>query len=153
MCSSDLSSPSVCDDAHTLIYSSNSAAGDHVWKTDLQGGDSTALTNGAGESFPNCQGTGNWLFYWGQTAGGSSYIFKMPLSGGAATPLSDRISVSPGFLSLDARHLAFATPKKDGTVGLVVVSTDNGNIEAERPVPTSGEIGRASCRERVFGYV
>ncbi|MDP9337489.1 MAG: protein kinase [Acidobacteriota bacterium] len=140
------SSPSVCDDTRTLIYGSNSSGGDHLWRTTLQGGDSTALTNGPGESFPACQGTGNWLFYWGQTTGGSSYIFKMALSGGAATRLSDQVAVSPGFLSLDARHMAFATPKKDGTVGMVVVSTEDGKIEAEHPVPpTLDETARSAA--------
>jgi serine/threonine protein kinase len=138
--------PSVCDDGRTLVYASNSAAGDHLWKFDLQSGVSTALTSGPGESFANCQGTGTSLFYWGQAIGGSSHIFKIPLSGGPAVRLSDRIAVSPGFLSLDARHMAFASPNKDGSVGLVIVSTGTGELEVEHPVPrTLDETARSAA--------
>ena len=33
--------------------------------------------------------------------------------------------------------MAFATPRKDGSVGLVVVSSETGQIEAERAVPST----------------
>jgi hypothetical protein len=45
-------SPSACDDRRTVIFGSNSAQGDRVWKIDLQTGVSSALTNGPSENFP-----------------------------------------------------------------------------------------------------
>ena len=51
-----------------------------------------------GELVPSCGGDGDWIFYWGQVVGGTSYVFKMPASGGAPVRVSDRIALSPGFV-------------------------------------------------------
>jgi Tol biopolymer transport system component len=127
--------PTVCDSGHSLVYSSNSSHGDHLWKLDLQSGSANTLTSGAGESIPQCSTVGDQIFYWGQVTGGVSYLFKMPSSGGPAVRVSDRIALSPALLSLDGHHLAFATPNKDGTVRLAVASVDTGVIESEKHVP------------------
>jgi eukaryotic-like serine/threonine-protein kinase len=127
-------SPTACDDGRTIVFDTNSARGDRVWKIDIQTGVSSALTNGPSESFPTCDGTGNWLFYLEQDKG-SSFIFKMPFTGGPPVRLSDRTALSPPFLSMDGRHVAFATPGKDGKVFLAVVSADNGTLEAQPTIP------------------
>ena len=127
------SSPSACEDGRTVIFSSNSANGDRVWKIDVQTGVSAALTDGPSESFPMCA-TGNQIFYLEQ-GNGSSFILKLPLSGGPPVRLSDRTALSPPFPSMDGRHVAFATPGKDGKVVLAVVSADNGTLEAEPTIP------------------
>jgi eukaryotic-like serine/threonine-protein kinase len=126
-------SPSACDDGHTVIFGSNSAQGDRVWKIDLQTGVSSALTNGPSESFPTCA-AGNWVFYLEQ-GNGSSFVFKLPLAGGAPVRLSDLAAFSPPFPSMDGRHVAFASPGKDGKVFLAVVSADNGALEAQPTIP------------------
>jgi Tol biopolymer transport system component len=127
-------SPSACDDGRTVVFGSNSASGDRIWKIDVQTGVSSSLTNGPTESFPMCAGPGNSVFYLEQ-GNGSSFIFKLPLAGGSPVRLSDRTSYSPPFPSKDGRHVAFATPGKDGKVVLAVVSADNGTLEAEPTIP------------------
>jgi eukaryotic-like serine/threonine-protein kinase len=127
--------PTVCDGGRSVVFSSNSAHGDHLWKLDLQSSSITSLTNGAGESTPQCSTAGDQIFYWGQMAGGVSYLFKMPSSGGPPVRVSDRIALSPPFISLDGHHLAFATPRKDGTVVLAIASAESGAIESEKHVP------------------
>ena len=127
-------SPSSCDDGRTVIFGSNSAQGDRVWKIDLQTGVSSALTNGPAENFPMCGGTGNWVFYLEQS-NGSSFVFKLPLAGGPPVRLSDLAAFSPPFPSMDGRHVAFATPGKDGKVFLAVVSADHGALEAQPTIP------------------
>jgi Tol biopolymer transport system component len=127
-------SPSACEDGRTVIFGSNSALGDRVWKIDVQTGVSSALTNGPSESFAMCGGAGNWVFYLEQS-NGSSLIFKLPLTGGPPVRLSDRTAVSPPFPSMDGRHVAFASPGKDGKVFLAVVSADNGSLEAQPTIP------------------
>jgi serine/threonine protein kinase len=126
-------SPSACDDGHTVIFGSNSAQGDRVWKIDLRTGVSSALTNGPSESFPTCA-AGNWVFYLEQ-GNGSSFVFKLPLAGGPPVRLSDLAAFSPPFPSMDGRHVAFASPGKDGKVFLAVVSADNGALEAQPTIP------------------
>jgi len=127
-------SPSACDDGRTVVFGSNSASGDRVWKIDVQTGVSSALTNGPIESFPMCRGTDNWVFYV-QQGNGSSFVFKLPLTGGPPVRLSDRIAFSPPFPSMDGRHVAFATPGKDGKVILAVLSADNAALEAQPTIP------------------
>ena len=126
-------SPSACEDGRTVIFGSNSANGDRVWKIDVQTGVSTALTDGPSESFSMCA-TGNQIFYLEQ-GNGSSFILKLPLAGGPPVRLSDRTALSPPFPSTDGRHVAFATPGKDGLVVLAVVSADKGALEAEPTIP------------------
>jgi Tol biopolymer transport system component len=126
--------PTICDAGRSVVFSSNSSRGDHLWKVDLQSGTSTNLTNGSGESIPQCTVAGDQIFYWGQMAGGVSFIFKIPSAGGAAVRVSDRIALSPPFLSLDGHHLTFATPRKDGTVVLAVASAASGVIESEKRI-------------------
>jgi serine/threonine protein kinase/roadblock/LC7 domain-containing protein len=127
-------SPSACDDGRTVVFGSNSSSGDRIWKIDVQTGVSSALTNGPTESFPMCIGADNSVFYLEQ-GNGSSFIFKLPLAGGSPVQLSDRTAFSPPFPSRDGRHLAFATPGKEGKVVLAVVSADNGALEAEPTIP------------------
>lgn len=126
-------SPSACDDGRTVVFGSNSASGDRVWKIDVQTGVSSALTNGPSETFPMCA-TGNQVFYLEQ-GNGSSFIFKLPLASGKPVQLSDRTSLSPPFPSMDGRHVSFATPGKDGTVVLAVVSAENAALEAQPTIP------------------
>jgi serine/threonine protein kinase len=126
-------SPSACDDGSTVIFGSNSAQGDRVWKIDLRTGVSSVLTNGPSESFPMCA-AGNWIFYLEQ-GNGSSFVFKLPLAGGPPVRLSDLSAFSPPFPSMDGRHVAFASPGKDGKVFLAVVSADNGALEAQPTIP------------------
>jgi len=126
-------SPSACEDGRTVVFGSNSAIGDRVWKIDVQTGVSSVLTDGPSESFPMCA-TGNQVFYLEQ-GNGSSFIFKLSLAGGPPVRLSDRTAFSPPFPSVDGRHVAFATPGKDGRVVLAVVSADKGALEAEPTIP------------------
>ena len=126
-------SPSACDDGRTVVFGSNSASGDRVWKIDVQTGVSSALTNGPSETFPLCA-AGNQVFYLEQ-GNGSSFIFKLPLAGGKPVQFSDRTSLSPPFPSMDGRHVSFATPGKDGAVVLAVVSAENAALEAQPTIP------------------
>ena len=127
---------SVCDHGRSIVYFSDFSDFDgtnHLWKLDPHTGASSKLTYGAGELVPTCGGDGDWIFYWGQVAGGTSYVFKVPAAGGTPIRVSDRVALSPGFVSLDGQHVAFGTPRKDGTVKLTVVSADKGAPESEIP--------------------
>jgi Tol biopolymer transport system component/DNA-binding winged helix-turn-helix (wHTH) protein len=124
---------SVCDHGRGIVYFSHFDGNNHLWKLDPHTGASSKLTNGAGELIPTCGGDGDWIFYWGQVAGGTSYVFKVPVAGGTPIRVSDRVALSPGFVSLDGQHVAFATPRKDGTVELALVSADKGAPESEIP--------------------
>jgi Tol biopolymer transport system component len=129
-------SPSACDDGRTVLFATNFAKGEHIWKLDVQSGEAKQLTDAADETFPRCEALGDQLIYWGQSEkGGASFIFKMPLAGGAATRVSDRVAVSPPFMSLDGKHVCFATPIPDGSVQVITVLIDSGTIDSQHLVP------------------
>ena len=128
-------SPAVCDHGRSILYYSDLDGTNHLWKLDPQTGASSKVTNGSGELIPFCAGDGNWIFYWGKIAGGTSYVFKVPASGGTPIRLSDRVALSPGLASLDGRHVAFVAPRKDGTIVVALVSGENGAAESEVSSP------------------
>ena len=138
--------PAVCDHGRSIVYHTDFDGTNHLWKLDLQTGASSRLTNGAGELVPSCGIGGDWVFYWGQVAGETSYIFKVPVSGGSPTRVSDVVALSPGFASQDGRHVAFAAPGKNGTLEVSVVSAETGTPEAKVPSPPTFDMSvSAGC--------
>jgi len=138
--------PSVCDDGHTVLYSTNFDGTQHLWKFDLATAASSKLTDGSGEAYPACGGTGGWVFYLGQAGDGSASIFKIALTGGPSLRLSDHLAISPPYVSPDGRHVVFATIRKDGQGEGVVVSAATGALESEVGIPpTFDAVAHESC--------
>ena len=75
-------------------------------------------------------GIGDWVYYMGQVPDEGTYIFKMLPNGENATRLSDRISISPPFLSLDGRWIVFAGPDKKGAIVATTISAEDGSVHA-----------------------
>ena len=116
--------PTVCDRGRAVVYTSNFDGAGHLWKLDLFSGVSTKLTNGASELQAACDATGEWVFYRAQAPSGSSYIFKLPISGGAPVQVSDRIAIAEPMVSYDGRHVAFQSSGQDGRI--VAVNIEDG---------------------------
>lgn len=112
----------------------------HLLKLDLRSGNVSQLTKSSGEMMPNCAGAGDSVFYWGQVEKGKTFVYKVSTAGGTPTRISDRIAMSPPFVSLDGKHVLFATPLKDGSVGGVVLSVENGKLENEIAVPPTFDV-------------
>jgi eukaryotic-like serine/threonine-protein kinase len=136
--------PSVCNDDRTVVFDSDSNGVQHVWKLDLPTGTSTKLTDGAGEAFARC--AAGWIVYLGQVGDGTAFIYKVSLAGGSPVRVSNRISLSPGFVSLDGQHVIFASTANGGKVVGVVVSTQSGVVESEVAfTPTLDNSTHAAC--------
>lgn len=71
--------PTVCDEGRSVVYQADAGGTSHLWRVDLQGGASTQLTNGLGESLPACAGAGHEVFYLGQTEAKAAHPFKAGL--------------------------------------------------------------------------
>jgi Tol biopolymer transport system component len=127
--------PSVCDRGRAVVFMSNSVGTPHLWKLDLQSGVSTELTNGSGEQAPACDTAGEWVFYLGQAPNGSSYVFKMPISGGAPVQVSDRIAVAEPMVSVDGQNVAFQSSSKNG---MIVAVNIEGGVEAKSDLELAG---------------
>jgi Tol biopolymer transport system component/predicted Ser/Thr protein kinase len=120
--------PTVCDRGRSVVSMSDSGGTPHLWRLDLQSGISIELTNGSGEQAPGCDAAGEWVFYLGQGSNGSSYIFKMPVSGGAPVQVSDRIALGEPMVSVDGQHIAF---QSSGENGKVVAVNIEGGVQAK----------------------
>jgi Tol biopolymer transport system component len=115
--------PTICDHGRAVVFATDIEGAYHLWKFDLQSGSSTKLTSGAGERGAECDAAGDWVWYLGQAPSGSSHIFKVPISGGAAVQVSDRVAISGPMISSDGQHMAFQSTGKNGRIVAV-------NIEA-----------------------
>ncbi len=122
--------PTVCEKGASIFYSSDVDGTEHIWRTDLQSGVAKKVTNGPGEIGPKCAASSDWIYYTGQVPGEGTYVFKMRPNGENATRLSDRLSISPPFLSLDGRWVAFAGPDKKGVIVVTTISTEDGSVKA-----------------------
>ncbi len=116
--------PTVCDHGRAVVYATDMEGPYQLWKFDFQSGVSAKLSSGAGEREPACDAAGEWVWYLGQTSSGLSYVFKMPVSGGAAVRVSDRVAISEPMISSDGQHVAFQSPGKNGRI--VAVNIVNG---------------------------
>lgn len=123
--------PAVCDHGRAIVYYSDTG-GSSLWKLDAQTGNVAQIPNTSTAALvATCAAELETIFFWGREADGNLYVFKVPFSGGTPVRFSDRVAVSPPFLSLDGRHLLFATPMKDGSVGGAVFSAETGRLEGE----------------------
>jgi serine/threonine protein kinase/Tol biopolymer transport system component len=125
-----VSTPAVCENGASVFYDSDADGTEHIWRTDLKTGSSKKITNGLGELSPKCATSSEWVYYTGQVAGEGTHVFKMLPSGENATRLSDRISISPPFVSLDGRWISFAGPDKRGAIVATTISAEDGSVKA-----------------------
>ncbi|MGA2845629.1 MAG: protein kinase [Candidatus Acidiferrales bacterium] len=117
--------PTVCDHGRAVVFATDIEGAYHLWKLDLQSGVSTKLTNGSGEQQePACDAAGEWVWYLGQAPNGSYHIYKMPVSGGAAVQVSDRVATNEPMISSDGQGIAFQSTGKNGRI--VAVNIENG---------------------------
>lgn len=116
--------PTVCDHGRAVVFATDIEGAYQLWKLDLGSGVSSKLTKGSGEREPACDAAGEWVWFLGQGAGGSFRVFKIPISGGAAVQVSDRVATNEPMISLDGQHVAFQSPGKNGRI--VAVNIENG---------------------------
>jgi eukaryotic-like serine/threonine-protein kinase len=117
--------PTVCDHGRAVVFATDIEGAYQLWKLDLQSGVSTKLSNGSGEQRePACDAAGEWVWYLGQAPNGSSHIYKMPVSGGAAVQVSDRVATNEPMISSDGQRIAFQSTGKNGRI--VAVNVENG---------------------------
>ena len=134
-------SPAACQDGQSIVYSTDSLGVPHLWKLDLKAGSSVQVTNGAGESYPACAPAGNTIYYMGKILRGQTAVFKVPAAGGTPVQLSDQpaeqTALDAPCVSPDGKHLLFTVARKDGARAYLTISTADGKVESEYPVPST----------------
>jgi serine/threonine protein kinase/WD40 repeat protein len=101
------SAPAVCDSGRSVIYVSAPAGVNHLWKLDLESGNSTQLTSGLGEVYPQCPRQGRWAVYVAEETCGDGNLCRMSLDGGASTPLVSERALGSR-LTPDGKYVLFA---------------------------------------------
>jgi serine/threonine protein kinase/Tol biopolymer transport system component len=124
------STPTVCEKGASIFFDSDQDGTEHLWRTDLRSGASRRVTSGSGELTPKCSASSDWVYYIGQVPGEGTYVFKTLPNGESATRLSDRISISPPYLSLDGRWITFAGPDKQNAIVATTISIEDGSVHA-----------------------
>jgi serine/threonine protein kinase len=118
--------PAVCDEGRSVVYETDAGGASHLWRLDLQGGSSTQLTNGAGESQPSC--AAKEVFYLGQTEGRATHPFTIPVTGGTPKQISDLQAATGPVPSPDQQHIKFSH-FEDGIAAIRIVSMQTGAKE------------------------
>jgi Tol biopolymer transport system component len=129
--------PTICDEGRSVVYEADAGGPRHLWRLDLQGGASSQLTNGLGESLPACVGKGQEVFFLGLLEGSATRAFKMATSGGEPVQISDQHVATGPVPSPDQRHLKFSAFAKDGTAGVNIVSMQTGAEEWIFKIPAT----------------
>jgi serine/threonine protein kinase/Tol biopolymer transport system component len=130
------SSPTVCESGQSVVYYSDYGGVSHLWKLDLKNGSSFQITNGLGETSPECGRKSNLVYYRQQTPEGPGKVFKVPVTGGEPVQVSDGVTFSSPRVSPDEKHVLLAHPRKDGKVVQWIVSSATGAVESEFENPT-----------------
>jgi Tol biopolymer transport system component len=148
--------PTVCDRGGAIVFTSNFDGAGHLWKLDIHSGVSTKLTNGASELQAACDAAGEWVFYRAQAPSGSSYIYKLPISGGAPVQVSDRIAIAEPMVSYDGQHVAFQSIGKNGRI--VAVNIEGGvesksDLELAETFDPTSRLARWIPGERAVAFV
>jgi eukaryotic-like serine/threonine-protein kinase len=105
---------SVCHDgASALFFMTNQQAKTiNIWRLDLQSGTATALTKGKLDQNAVCSPDSKYFLYTSMD-NGKKLLMRMPLSGGDAKPISNKL-VDFGTLSPDGQQIAALTTEGAG---------------------------------------
>ena len=129
--------PTVCNEGRSVVYEADTGEPRHLWRLDLQGGASTQLTNGLGESLPACAGNGQEVFFLGLLEGNATRPLKVAITGGAPVQISSQHVATGPVPSPDQRHIKFSAFAKDGTAGIRIVSMQTGAEEWIFKIPAT----------------
>lgn len=118
--------PTVTPDGHYIVFISNRAGAFQVWRMQIDGSDSVALTNGGGKNFPAVSPDGKWVLY---NTTDDWKLWRVSIDGGEPARLSDSYALFPA-ISPDGKMIA-CLGKSDSKAVLRILSFDGG-----RPLKT-----------------
>jgi Tol biopolymer transport system component len=119
----------------SVIYASDFTGTMHLYRLEMNNRNVTQLTNGAGEDWPSCDAAGRWLVFSKNEPDGSAHVAKMPAAGGEIQTLSKRLDAGSPVISPDGTRAADPYFRKDGNIGVVVVTIDGAKEVADIPAP------------------
>jgi Tol biopolymer transport system component/DNA-binding winged helix-turn-helix (wHTH) protein len=118
--------PTVTPDGRYIVFISNRAGAFQVWRMQIDGSDSIALTNGAGKNFPAVSPEGKWVLY---NTTDDWRLWRVSIDGGEPARLSDSYALFPS-ISPDGKMIA-CLGRNDSKAVLRILSFEDG-----RPLKT-----------------
>ena len=108
--------PSVSPDGRNIVFMSNRAAKENIWRMDIDGRNQIQLTNKLIERDPVFSADSKWVYFtsW-QTGKGT--IWRIAVDGGEPTQVISDLSFDPA-ISPDGRLLAYSASGKTWVVPL-----------------------------------
>jgi Tol biopolymer transport system component/DNA-binding winged helix-turn-helix (wHTH) protein len=115
--------PVMTPDGRHIVYLSRRGHERHVWRIDVDGSNAKQLTSTTGDDFPSITADGKWVLYSERE---TSSVWKVPIEGG--TPVLVRHNAFGPAVSPDGEKLALFDILDDKSVGLTVLSIENGAV-------------------------
>jgi Tol biopolymer transport system component len=130
--------PAVCESGRSIVFVSDPAGTQHLFKMDLDGNNITQITNGSGENSPSCRKQSNNLIFRGTNRDGRMLLYHMDLGGPPPVPLSDLPLMDDPVYSPDGSRIlaAFMDPKIGRIRGYVLPSSGGASLFVGDPPST-----------------
>ena len=135
--------PAVCESGRSIVFVSDPAGTQHLFKMDLDGNNITQITNGGGENSPSCNIQSNDLVFSGTSSDGRTLLYRINLAGGPPTAISDLLVDGGAEYSPDGSRIlaAFLDPKTGKIKGYVLPSSGGAPLFAGDPPSTIDAAG------------
>jgi serine/threonine protein kinase/Tol biopolymer transport system component/tetratricopeptide (TPR) repeat protein len=101
--------PVASPDGRYILFHSNRSGVWQIWRINSDGNNPTQLTYDQEDSnWPQVTPDGKWVIYTHATEGGPTLLWKIPIDGGTASPLTRELSMRPS-VSPDGKWIAYWT--------------------------------------------
>ena len=149
------SRPNVSPDGRYIFYQSNRPDNvPHIWRMDADGSNPKQLTSGTEDHHPAVSPDGRWVAFFSFRTSKAT-LWKVPIDGGEAVQISDRIAYDPIF-SPDGKLLScwyFDESVSPQRYRPALISFENGQLVRVLDLPTTAGDAQWSVDGKDFLYI
>jgi len=138
--------PAATPDGRYVLFASlrGGSTGRRIWRMDSSGANLTQLTSGPMDWLPRSSPDSRFVYY-GSLSGGVRSIWRVPIEGGAAEPLTDRLSNHPD-PSPDGNSVACLWAQSPGARLQLAIFPTRGGSPRRLDLPPTAELLMSSLR-------